>query len=134
MTPPLAYLREFARDERGATAVEFTIIAVPLVLILVGLIDFGRALYTRNNMIEAADVGARIILLDNAASDAAIADSVRDAFLAAPDDELAVSLGTASESGIQFRTIGLSHEFDLLVPLPAVGRVSMEHTRRVPLE
>ena len=121
-------------DERGAAAVELAIILVPLVLLLIGIVDFGRVLYTRNNMIEAADVGARVILLDNAASNSAVTDAVNEAFLAAPDAELAVTLGTASEGGINFRTISLQHDIALVTPLLVVSEISLDHTRRVPLE
>ena len=130
---PRAMLRRLA-DERGAAAVEFALISVPLVLLLIGIIDFGRALYTRNNLIEAADFGARVILLDNSASDATVAQRVRDAFLAAPDDQLTVTLGTASENGINFRTITLQHDVQLITPLLVVDQVALSHTRRVPLE
>lgn len=124
----------WARDERGAAAVEFAIILVPLVLLLIGTVDFGRVLYTRNNIIEAADVGARVILLDNAASDAVVIQRVEDAFLAAPDDQLTVTLGTATEDGINFRTITVQHELQLITPLLVVDGVTLDHTRRVPLE
>lgn len=124
----------WARDERGAAAVEFAIILVPLVLLLIGTVDFGRVLYTRNNIIEAADVGARVILLDNAASDAVVIQRVEDAFLAAPDDQLTVTLGTAAEDGISFRTITVQHELQLITPLLVVDGITLEHARRVPLE
>ncbi|HUF57608.1 MAG TPA: TadE/TadG family type IV pilus assembly protein [Thermohalobaculum sp.] len=130
----LRTLRRGLADQRGAAAVEMALILVPLVLLLVGIVDFGRVLYTRNNLIGAADVGARVILIDNAASDAAVTDAVHEAFLAAPDDQLTVTLGTASESGIGFRTISLEHDIALVTPLLVVDRITLDHTRRVPLE
>ncbi len=125
-------LRHLA-DERGAAAVEFALIAVPLILLIVGTVDFGRLLYPRNNMIAAADVGARVILLDNAAGAPAVTDAIEGAFLAAPANELSVSLGTVSESGVNFRTITVGHEIDLVTPLIVVDRIMLDHTRRVPL-
>lgn len=130
----LRTLRRGLADQRGAAAVEMALILVPLILLMVGTVDFGRVLYTRNNIIQAADVGARVILIDNAASDAAVTDAVQEAFLAAPDDELTVTLATASESGIDFRTISLEHDIQLVTPLLVVDRIALGHTRRVPLE
>lgn len=130
---PRSAMRRFA-DERGAAAVEFALIFVPLVLLLIGIVDFGRVLYTRNNIIEAADVGARVILIDNSASASVVTDAVHGAFLAAPDDELTVTLGTASQNGIDFRTIALEHDIELITPLLVVGRITLDHTRRVPRE
>ena len=122
------------RGEDGAAAVEFALVLVPLILVIIGVVDFGRVLYTRNNMIEAADFGARVILLDNGAGEAAITDEIRDAFIAGPSDALAVQLGTASENGIQFRTISLAFDFDFVTPLLVTDRITMRHTRRVPLQ
>lgn len=133
MTARPAILRPLA-EERGATAVEFAIILVPLILLIIGTIDFGRALYTRNNMIEAADVGARVILLDNSATTEAVAGKIRGAFIAGDEDVLDVGMGTATANGIQFRTIDLSYEFDLLTPFLLTDKVTMTHARRVPLD
>lgn len=130
----LRTLRRGLADERGAAAVEVALILVPLVLLLIGIVDFGRVLYTRNNLIESADFGARVILIDNAATDVAVTDAIEEAFLAAPDSELTVTLGTASESGINFRTITLEHDVTLVTPLLVVDRITLDHTRRVPLE
>ena len=120
-------------EENGAAAIEFALIALPLILLIVGVIDFGRAIYTRNNMIEAADLGARVILLDNVAEGSAVTAEIRDAFIAGPSDALAVDLGTASENGLQFRTITLTYDFDLVAPLVGVDPITMRHTRRVPV-
>jgi len=47
-------------SERGNAMVEFAIV-LPLLLILVfGIIDFGRALYTANNLTAAVREGARL--------------------------------------------------------------------------
>ena len=48
------------RHERGAAAVEMAILLPLLVLVLGGIIDFGRALYTQNIATNAAREGARM--------------------------------------------------------------------------
>lgn len=51
--------KRFARGESGAAMVEFAIV-LPLLLVLVlGIIDFGRALFVLNNLTNAAREGAR---------------------------------------------------------------------------
>lgn len=45
--------------ERGATAVEFAFLAIPLILLLVGSIEFGFALYARQAVVNASREGAR---------------------------------------------------------------------------
>jgi Flp pilus assembly protein TadG len=46
--------------ERGAAAVEFALVAPLLVLLICGIIDFGRAYSTLNQLAAAAREGARI--------------------------------------------------------------------------
>lgn len=53
MMPP------FIRDERGASAVEFAIVAVPLLLLLFGTIEYGRLMWTRQAMQSLANETAR---------------------------------------------------------------------------
>jgi Flp pilus assembly pilin Flp len=47
------------RDEEGAAVVEFALVMPILALIIFGIIDFGRAFYTVNNIISAVREGAR---------------------------------------------------------------------------
>lgn len=51
---------QIARDQRGAAALEFALIAPLLVLLLFGIIEFGRVWSARNVYISAAREGARV--------------------------------------------------------------------------
>lgn len=53
------------RNDDGATAVEFAIILVPLLLILTGIIDFGRVFSDQIALSGAAREGARTMALQN---------------------------------------------------------------------
>jgi Flp pilus assembly protein TadG len=59
-------------DHRGAAVVEFAIIFPVLIVLLFGVIDFGRAFFLRNNLVAAAREGARsgAVMSDPCASDA----------------------------------------------------------------
>lgn len=48
------------RSERAAAMVEFAIVLPILLLLVFGIIDFGRALYTLNNLTAAVREGARL--------------------------------------------------------------------------
>lgn len=52
-------LRRLMRNEDGAAVVEFALVMPILALIIFGIIDFGRAFYTVNNIISAVREGAR---------------------------------------------------------------------------
>ena len=48
-----------ARRDRGAAAVEFALVLPVLLLIIFGIIDFGRMLYTQITLTQAAQASAR---------------------------------------------------------------------------
>lgn len=129
-------LREICRlahDLRGAAATEFAIIAVPLILVMIGTVDFGRVMFAENGLSHAADIGARVILLDNGAANAEVEAAIRDAFTAGAADALNVSLGTASEAGVDVRTIELTYGIDLITPFIDRDALVLDHERRVPV-
>ena len=49
----------FARDERGSTAVEFTLILIPLVMLTLGTINLGLMMYTASTLHFAVEDAAR---------------------------------------------------------------------------
>ena len=52
-------LDRFARDQRGSPAVEFAMIAPVLILLILGVVQFGFVFYTYNEMMNGAREGAR---------------------------------------------------------------------------
>lgn len=73
------------REERGTAVVEFAIVALPLFLIVFGILDFGRALNYYNDMTQLAGQGARAAAV-NQNIDGTPADSTFQQKLAAEND------------------------------------------------
>ncbi len=48
------------KTQRGAAMVEFALIALLFFIILFGIIEFGRAFFTYNTLVEATRRGARV--------------------------------------------------------------------------
>lgn len=61
--------RLVGRSFRGQTLVEFALVLPLLVLILVGIFDFGRAIYAFNTVNNAAREGARLAIVDQTMAD-----------------------------------------------------------------
>ncbi len=57
----LAVLRSFARARSGATAIEFAIIAIPLLVLIFGIIELGMVLLVSTTLESATDFAARDI-------------------------------------------------------------------------
>lgn len=54
-------LARWRRDERGASALEFAVVALPLILFMFGILEFGRAIWIEQALQSAADRTARCI-------------------------------------------------------------------------
>ncbi len=55
--------RKLARGERGQTLVEFAVVALAFLLMMVGILDLGRAVYAYNAIANAAREGARCAIV-----------------------------------------------------------------------
>ena len=56
---------QLRRSDRGAVAVEFALLLPVLVLLVFGIIDFGRVLNAQITVTQAAREGARLAALEN---------------------------------------------------------------------
>ena len=54
---------KFTRDETGGSVAEFVLVATVFFMIIFGIIEFGRLLYTHNALSDAARRGARYAAL-----------------------------------------------------------------------
>lgn len=79
MKAHLSFFRKRA-DRRGAVAVEFALVLPMLMLLVFGIIDFGRAYYTLNQIISSVREGARYaaVLEDPIAQQADVRKVVKD--------------------------------------------------------
>src|SRR6476661_9737873 len=57
-------LKRLSRGERGTAVVEFALVSIPLFLLVIGIVDFGRALNYNNNLTQLAGQGARAAAVD----------------------------------------------------------------------
>lgn len=72
--------RSFVHDDDGAALLEFALIALVLLMLVFGVIDFGRVLYTANNMQSAAREGARWAAVQD--DPAGMTDVIKDTVIA----------------------------------------------------
>ena len=100
MPKALLKIVRMLRDTRGVAAVEFAFAFPILILLLVGTLDIGRALWTASTLDHAAREGARYASLRGAesrypASDAEIQAFVRNRAIGIDPSGLAVSVAWA---------------------------------------
>ncbi len=91
------------RSDRGATAVEFALVILPLALLLMGIIDFGRAYSQQLELSSAAREGARVMAVQNNS-----AQAISKTHVQAPDaqvsvvvrDKLGALVGSCNTAGV----------------------------------
>src|SRR5688572_29552762 len=135
MTKPrlLRRCRDLFTDRHGGVAVEFAIVSVALVVVCLGVIEFGRALSVRNELSFLADIGARQILNNSSVSDDEVDGKIRAAFTSARPELLEVDFDTEVIDGSQFRTISIRYPFILLIPQLANNAITLSIEERVPV-
>jgi Flp pilus assembly protein TadG len=86
-------MRQRARDERGASAVEFAFIVPLLILLVVGIAEFGRAFQVQSTLSAAAREGVRTMALQNdqAAARTAVENVAASLNPAVTDAQIAIS-------------------------------------------
>lgn len=128
-------LIRFWRQETGATALEFALIAVPLLMFTVGITEFGRALFMQQSLSHATDAAARTLYIDPTLTEAAIkAEILSNLFLAEPA-QLQVTVGTpaAAAGTSRFKTLQLqvTYDFRSVVPAWITDRIPLKFQRTV---
>ncbi|PIB94224.1 TadE/TadG family type IV pilus assembly protein [Caulobacter sp. FWC2] len=77
-----AFARRLRRDERGAIAVQFALLALPLAVLVFGLVDVSRISLQRRQMQDALDAATLIAARSTAVTDAGLEAVGDPAFLA----------------------------------------------------
>ena len=126
------------RRGRGQALVEFALVLPILLLIILGVVDFGRAVYGFNTIGNAARVGGRVAIvsqtqatIENAAIGAAISLGTQ------PGDVLITYPGCGSPKTIGcIASVTVSYTFRPITPI--IGQIwstiNMSSTTKLPIE
>ena len=94
-------MRKHLRDERGASAVEFGLVLPILLILVLGIIEFGHAFQVQGTLSAAAREGARAMALRNDPAQAR--DAVQEAAAAlspgVTDAQIAIDPATCPVDG-----------------------------------
>lgn len=87
------------RRERGAAVVEFALVVPILLLLVMGIAEFGRAYYIQTTLSQAAREGVREMALKNNATDARSTTKSSASPLVLTDGQISVFPSTCVTSG-----------------------------------
>lgn len=132
-------LRRFQRASSGATAVEFALVCLPLLLLSLGVIEFGRALFVKNEIAYAADIAARKVLigqipagLSDSETTTQLETAIREAFDSGEAALLEISVVRQMINGTEYRILSIQYPFSLLVPGLNGNTYTLQLNRRIP--
>lgn len=123
--PVKRLLKRFRDTETGQALVEFTMILPVFLMLLFGLVEFGRGFYTWLLVTNAAREGARVAAVqgDSSAIDARIYGSFCQSYPSSCSiDPAKLSIAKTNVQGPrgQAVTIDLTYDFDYVTPIGAI--------------
>jgi hypothetical protein len=122
---PRSTMGSSTRDDRGAALVEFAL-ALPLLVILVfGIIGFGRAYNTQVAIQAGAREGARAAALGSQDVDGVVIAAAPSADLA--DDDVDLSPCVEGEGG-EAEVVVTKDDFEILIPLIPLPDIDLQAT------
>ena len=115
--------------DRGAVMVELALILPILVMLLIGIIDFGRAFNAQVSIQGAAREGARSLALGQ--SSAEVATAVNGAAGAVVPSGIAQTRCPTTVLATSQATVTVSSTFDFNIPFVSLGRRTLSATARM---
>ena len=119
---PLTFIGAFRRSRGGASFVEFSLVAPFLVLLTLGIIDFGRMMWTSTTIEHVAREAARYAALHGAGAkvEATVASTQtyatdRAAGLHASDMTVGVTYQGGSNASGSSVTVDVTYDFNLML-------------------
>lgn len=130
-----AALRRFVIGVSGAAALEFALVATPLVMFTFGITEIGRALFMQQNLAYATDIAARMLYINPNTPVATLRAAVLDELFLGDSDHLTVTRnsGSAVSGTTRFMAIDLTvdYDFESVVPGIITDQFTMHHARKV---
>jgi len=129
----MSWLRHRCRDESGASAVEFALVALVFIMLLTGIIQFGFTFFQYLEVVHAAREGARWASLGTTAGSVADPTTTRGRTAAAApglnpgltDDQIDVQVAGGGETAVlpgdsgKPVSVAISYESPVFIPLMA---------------
>ena len=120
-------LRRFVRSRDGTAAIEFGVVALPLMMLALGIFEFARLYWTQEALQESAMAGARCmgILQSSCAANGAYSASATTSYiqqvasswgLTVPSTDISANNGTTCGGLSGFSQVQITYTFHTVVP------------------
>lgn len=128
-------LTRLARDQRGATLIEFAFACPIVVMLLIGAVQLGQMLHANAGMRHALGETARWIKVDEPnATDAAIKSEIEKNYQGLKKAQATAEVARSSNYGAKYVELTLTYRFDPEFVFFDVAPFDMKETRTVYLQ
>jgi len=127
--------RKLRGSRRGATAVEFALVAPIFLIMVIGVFELGRAMWIRASMQYAVEETTRFAIVNTSATTAALATYASTAYSSSGINITGATFSAtqATTGGITYVTITGSYDFSVIVPLVPIPNVTLSAKSRIPI-
>ena len=129
------FFRRIRRSQRGATAVEFALVAPIFLIMVIGVFELGRAMWIRASMQYAVEETTRYAIVNTSATTSALATYAASAYSSSGINISGATFSAtqATTSGITYVTITGSYDFSVIVPLVPIPDITLSAKSRIPV-
>jgi len=127
--------RAFASGRKGAAAVEFALVAPSLILVILGLMEFGIFAWNRHSLEFATEETARVVMTKTAVIDSDVAAELKSRVSGISSDELDATVTQETVGTTTFVTLSVAYTYKYFLIGNWVGLEPMvfKSKTRVPL-
>lgn len=125
-------IRRLAAHRGGAAAIEAAFVLPAMAIIVIGIMETGRAMWIQNTLQYAVDETARMVMRETTTyTDAELETAVKNAAAGLDSDAVAVAVTNETVNGADFRTVTASVTHNWLIPLP-LDNITLQARGRIP--
>lgn len=123
--------RKLARNEQGASAIEFAVAAPILILLIVGMIQLGIVFYANAGLQQAVEAGARYATIYPVPSDSEIQTTALDSgFGMKASNITGPTIVHGTTNGVSYIDLSMSYQLPLNFGLFETPPITLSYTRR----
>jgi Flp pilus assembly protein TadG len=130
---PSSRLLKFMGCRKGSIAVEFALIFPVALMIFIGIVEVGRAMWVRTSLQYAAEEGARYMMVHQNASDAELSAFALDKLVGVNPASVDLSFDRETVDGTDFVTINATFQFQYVASLIGGEPFVLTGSSRAPL-
>ena len=120
-------------DRRGAAAAEFALILPILLLMVFGVIEFGRMFWIKNSIQFAVEEAGRYAMVNASATSGELEAYAESKIYGMDPSDITFTITSESSGGTDFVSITGTYQFVTLIPVIPIDPIDLDAKSRVPL-